>query len=287
MALTLVNRVRAITASSTSHTSDNEVLEEVRQGVRYVLSALPMTLCGPFAVSTSNITSNPTSIYTNKIFNVQRSGIKCIEVPNDLAYEVADSNSLHLATNRYPVFYRDANEIYIKPTPAGGSVGIIKAIDTSATAALITSTSVDSIDPYDGIAIKYAAALDYMGMSGYWGNLILEDLNSTELTKGARDALTNARDLIDNKTLYDAEDFLAEEDAEMVNAAVQTAAQEVNRALAEMRGSEGSASQSQMMVSKAQELFQQADRELLMVINQGNITDDASRGDGEGRQQGA
>jgi hypothetical protein len=282
--LTLINRVRAITASSTSHTSNDEVVEFVRQGVRYVLSALPMTLSGPFARSTSNITGNPTQIYTNKVFSVQRSGIKCIEVPLDTAYDVADTNSLHLATTRYPVFYRDVDKIFIKPTPAGGSVGIIEAIDTSYTAALITSTSVNSVDPYDGIAIKYAAALDYMGISGYWGSSIMETLNSTEVSTGARDALTNARDLIDNKTNYDAEDFLAEEDAEMVSAAVGTASQEVNRALAEMRGGEASAAHSGQMIQKAQELFQQADRELLMVINQGGLNDTA-RSDGESRQQ--
>ncbi len=280
---TLLARVRAITGSSTSTTSDIQVVEFIRQGARYVLSVLPLNLSGPFSRSTSNITSNPTQIYTNKVFSVQRSGIKCIEVPLISAFDVGDSASLNLASNRYPVFYRDVDKIYIKPTPAGGSVGIIEAIDTSYTAALVTSTSVDSIDPYDGIVEKYAGALDYTSLSGYWGKKIIEHLSSTEVSTGARDALTNARNLIDNKTAYDAEDFLAEEDPEMVNASVSTASQEVNRALAEMRGGEGSSSYTKEMIEKAKQLFQQADRELTMAISEGGASD-ASGSDGTSRQ---
>jgi hypothetical protein len=286
MALTLVSRVRAITGSSTSHTSDNEVLAGVRQGVRYVLSALPLSLSKPFVTSTSNITGNPTSIYNAKVLSVQRSGIKCIEVPLDMAYDVADSNSMHLATTRYPVFYNDGNEIYIKPTPAGGSVGIIKAIDTSATAGAITTASVESIDPYDGIAVKYAAALDYMAISAYWGEKLLQEANSTEISGKARDALTNAANLIDNKTNYDAEDFLAEEDPEMVAAAVQTAAQEVNRALAEMQGMGASANYTREMSQKAAQLFNEVQAELQAVVSQGAEVD-ATRNNGASGQQTA
>ena len=284
--LTLLNRVRAITNSGTSHTSNDEVVEGIRQGVRYVLSALPLQLVKPFITKTTGISGNPTSVYNAKILNVQRDGVKCIEVPDDMAYDIGDSNSLHQATNRYPAFYNDGNEIYIKPDPTAGAPGVLRIIDTSATAALITSTSVDSIDPYDGIAVKYAAALDYMAISAYWGEKLLQEANSTEISGKARDALQNAADLINNKTNYDAEDFLAEEDPEMVASAVQTAAQEVNRALAEMQGMGASAGYTREMSAKAAQLFNEVQAELQAVVSQGADVD-VTRDNGEGRLQTA
>jgi len=285
MALTLVNRVRAITNSGTSHSSNDEVLEAVRQGVRYVLSALPLSLSRPFLTSTT-VSSNPITVNSDKIYTVQRNGIKCIEVPVDLAYEVADSNSLHYASNRYPVFYNDGTAVYILPAPTVGAQGIMKYINTSQTAGEITSTSVESIDMFDGIAVKYAAAMDYMAVSAYWGEKLLQEMNSTEISSKARDALQNAADLINNKTNYDAEDFLAEEDGEMVASAVQTAAQEVNRALAEMRGGEASAQYTREASEKAFELFREVEQELSRVIAQGAQVDIA-RDNGEGRVQTA
>jgi len=282
---TLISRVRALTNSSTSYTSDVEVIEFIRQGVRYVLSALPIGLASPFATDSSTVSTNPIYIDTTKIISVTRSSIKCIQVPVNMAYDIGDSNSLHLATARYPAFYIDGNEINIKPTPNSTATAKAKIVDPTAKAAALSATDTFSIDQFDGIAIKYAAAMDLMNVSGYWSDIALQNLNSTEVTTGARDALTNAKNLIDTKTLYDAEDFLAQEDAEMVNAAVQTAAQEVNRALAEMRASEGSAGHTQQLIAKAQEFFQEADRELLQVINQGGLNGNESAGNnGESRQ---
>jgi len=282
--LTLVNRVRALTNSTTSHTSNDEVVEFVRQGVRYVLSALPIQLASPFATDSTSVTSNPIYIDTTKIISVKRGSIKCIQVPIDQAYDLTDSNSLHLASVRYPAFYIDGNEINIAPAPSATATGTAKIVDPTAKASGTSTTDTAAIDQFDGIAIKYAAGMDMMNVSGYWANSILENVNSTEVTTGARDALTNAQNLIDNKTAYDAEDFLALEDAEMVASAVQTAAQEVNRALAEMRGTDSSNGVTAQMISKAQQFFNEADRELLQVINQGGIND-ASGNPRESRQQ--
>ena len=211
---TLISRVRALTNSSTSYTSDAEVVEFIRQGVRYVLSVLPLHLASPFATDSSSVSSNPIYIDTTKVISVKRGSIRCIQVPIDSAYDIVDSNSLHLASVRYPAFYIEGNTISIAPVPSATATGTAKIVDPTAKAAALSSTDTFSIDQFDGIAIKYAAAMDLMNVSGYWGDSILQNLNSTEVTTGARDALTNAADLIDNKTDYDAEDFLAEEDAE-------------------------------------------------------------------------
>ena len=121
-----------------------------------------------------------------------------------------------------------------------------------------------------------------MNISGYWSDKLLQEMNSTEVTGKARDALLNAQNLIDNKVAYDAEDFLALEDPEMAQVVIQTASQEVNRALAEMRGSEGSAQYTQQYIVKAQQLFAEAERELQFAINQG-AQSDAARSNGTRR----
>jgi hypothetical protein len=288
MFATLVAKVRALTNSSTSKTSDAEIVDYVANGVRYVLNTLPLELCAPFSVFSSSITSNTKlTIDTNKVISVLRNDIRCDKVPLELSYEIGDSNSIFLATARYPAFYLDNGGIYIKPNPTTAAVGKATIVDIEAKAAALSSTDTSSIGQYDGIVIKYASALDYMGLSGYWGESILENLNSTEVTSGARDALTKARNLIDNSTGMstgeDAEYYIDLEDTEMVQSIVQTASQEVNRALAEMRGPEGSASHTQQMLLKSQQLFQQAERELLLAINR-NLINDPTRTNGESRQ---
>jgi len=289
MALTLINRVRAITGSSTSHTSADEVLDFVRMGARFVLSSLPVELSFPFARDSSFVNdSTPIYLDTNKLIpgSVRRGSIRCIQVPLDMAYDIADSNSLHYATARYPAFYVDGYALSIKPTPTATAVGRCQIVDIPNFTNGIDSTSTSKLGQYDGIVVKYAAALDYMGVSSYWGEKLLQEMNSTEITGKARDALQNAADLINNKTDYDAEDFLAEEDAEMVASAVQTAAQEVNRAMAEMQGGSASAAYTREMAEKAAQLFKEADRELQIALSQG-VQIDTARNNGEGGVQTA
>ena len=281
---TLVNQVRAITKSSTNETTSDQVVDFIRSGTKYVLSSLPLVLAYPFAETSSGITTGASiSLDTNKVISVRRNGIPCKQVSADLAYDVVDSNSLHYAPNRYPVFFLYGNELSIKPDPASTAVGYVKFVDIVSIANSISSTDTSSIGQYDSIVVKYGAALDYMGLSGYWGDLVLTNINSTAVTTGARDALLNAQNLIDSKTNYDAEDFLAEEDPEMSGAVVAVANQEVNRALAELRGSEQSSAHTVQMIQKAQELFAEAERELTTAINQGRIND-ASRSNGASGQ---
>lgn len=270
MFATLINQVRAITGSSTGETSNDEVVDLVRHGVRYVLSSLPITLSFPFASNSSSIASAVAiTVDTNKLLTVERNSIDCVQVPESLSYEIGDSNSIHLATARYPAFYLTGNSIYVKPNPTATATASAVIIDIPAKVTAITSTSTSSIGQFDNIVVKYGAALEYAALSGYWEKSFLDGISSTDVTAGYRDALDNAQALIDDKTDYDAEDFLAEEDSEMSDTVVKVAAQEVNRALAEIQNTNrytGATGFIGSMLTKSKDLFTSAERDLRIII---------------------
>ena len=250
---TLLNQVRGITNSSTNESSDTQVVDFVKAGVRFVLNSLPTALIAHLSTLTASVADgNGITVGTNRLLSVKRNGIKCIEVPSDMSYDIGDSNSIHLATARFPSFWSESGKVYIKPNPAGGAVGIAEIINIDERADVVVSSTTDAIGQFDSPVVKYAASLDANKLAGYYaeqGSTMISaaDISSslsnfvsalptfstqsfTFDTTEIDDALTNAKDLIDNKADYDAEDFLGDEDAEMVASAVQTAAQEIGRA---------------------------------------------------------
>lgn len=116
--------------------------------------------------------------------------------------------------------------------------------------------------------ILYAAALDSMAASSYWSQSMLDRLDGS--SGAGKDALQKAQDLIDNSTALsqgqDAEFYLEDEDPEMIAATLGIAAQEVNRALAEVKSGEGVAIHTNRYLQQAQQLFAQAEREVAAYV---------------------
>lgn len=116
-----------------------------------------------------------------------------------------------------------------------------------------TTSSGVSISPIENPLINYAAALDYQGVSAYW----------SAQASDAQDALDKAQYLIDSATNLstgqDAEYHMNDEDTELVSMNVQVAAQEINRANANISVYSNKA---QLAESKAKTMFQIAGDEI-------------------------
>lgn len=252
MFATLISQVRAITGSSTGETSNTEVQGFLQNGIRHVLTSLPVQLSFPFASDSSSITSAVAiTIDTNKLLTVERDSIDCVQVPESLGYEIGDSNSIHLATTRYPAFYLTGNSIYIKPDPTTAATAKAIIIDIPAIVTSATTTATSSIGQYDHVVVKYAAYLDSNSMATYLLkegstelNGIMVDITSalaafvaaiptytseTFTVSGTiiSSALASAESLISGSgSTY----LVTEEDTELVASTVQMAQQEINRA---------------------------------------------------------
>jgi hypothetical protein len=252
---TLVQKVRNITASATGVSLNSAIVEHLKAGVRYVLNYLPLSFSHAFASDSSSITSaTPIVLDTNKLISVARNSIECLKVPESLGYSIGDTNSIHLATARFPAFYISGKNLYVKPDPTSAASAKAVILDIPAKTALVTTGSSSILGYMDSAVIKYAAHLDANHLAAYWANKATSNITANiqrlssvlALFTGAlptyttyayaftsteiANAITAAKDYIGNKTGFDADDFLQDEDAELVRSAVEVASQEINRA---------------------------------------------------------
>lgn len=262
---TLVERVRAISGSKTSETASKDVVSFLVSGATFTVNNLPQKVLWHFSKSSTNITSSTGyDIDNDNILSVSRNGFECVEVPIEMKYAYASSvggspiNSLHAASSLFPVYYKDKGKIFIKPDPIATEAGEIQYIPIPST--ITTSSRSWEISTFDQAAIKYAASLDSKALANYWTRRATSNTSSiialvdTEITNfknelaqfnsaimvpisstEAADALTKAKTLIDSFGTNDVEDYILAEDTEMIISIVQTAAQEVNRAGAEIQ----------------------------------------------------
>lgn len=170
----LITKVRQITQSKTSVTSDNQVIDSLVQGARYVISGLPANKLW-FAAKSTNITvATGIVIDTPAILEVRRGAYHAEEIPANMAYTQLASNilgttSIHKATNMFPVYYKRNGKLYIKPDPTAlettNDVGWVTfaAIPTTITA----DSTTWSIGPVEHPAINYAAAMDFGGIAAF------------------------------------------------------------------------------------------------------------------------
>jgi len=214
----------------------------------------------------------------DRIVSVRRNGIECDEMPKARIYAhsgALTTDSLFAGSTIFPKFYIQNGRVFIKPNPTTAALGKVTYIPLPNITSATANTSLDTIE---NPMLLYAAALDCMAASSYWTVQALGTLHSTALSARAQDALDKAKVLIDASTSLsqgeDAEYFLAQEDVEMIEGNVRMAAQEINRALAEMKDND---TESQYMavakqysmeyLERGSLLFKQAQQELGNYVN--------------------
>lgn len=182
---TLLSKVRAITGSTAVETADATVVGFLQEGINYVIANIPAELLIQFASSVSVTNNSGYTLNENKVIGVDRNGYPAYPVPFSMAYAIANSSSLHLATEPYPAYYIKSGVLYVKPDPSAEESATIQIIAVKTVETTTDETALYT-DFLNHIIVNYGAALDFFGISSYWRTQI-EDVHIV----GIATALTN------------------------------------------------------------------------------------------------
>jgi hypothetical protein len=241
---TLVSKVRGISGSSTTITSNSKVVEYLKGGAGFTITGIPTALLAFAATNSTNIvTSTGYSVTTEKIFSVRRNGIECRRQPLEQDYAnqavLVSSTSLFKASAIHPKYVMRGALVFIRPNPTTAAIGVISRVVIPTIA---TNTSNTVLDEVENPMILFAASQDCMAMAEFWAVQALQDVHAASTSLGtlahstteASDALDKAQYLIDNSTELtagqDAEYYINTEDTEMFGGIRDVAAQELGRA---------------------------------------------------------
>lgn len=242
-------------------------------------------------------TTNPVTIDTERILNVARKDSvgfrEAAEVTSSRQYDIQDTNSMWYGTQYSPKFYR-MNGIHVYPAPSSNASVKVEYIGIPSVDASTETTIANFPNEYEHLVTLYATArvLRRDGMRGQ--DKAAEVISETTFTSFASalptfaapsldafgslgtaptytgptsfdwsgtdisDALTNAQNLIDSTATINAETRLTEEDVELATSAVNTAAQEINRANASIQVQLGQLREYEAETREAIQEFQAA-----------------------------
>ena len=133
----------------------------IKTAQKFVVSSIPKELLLWAGTSTASAThggdDSPTAVTlpqpTDAIIDVQRNGFSAKQVPESMQGFIANSSSLHFATETYPRYYMQAgNKIVVKPDPTSGETVLVNYVDF---------LKVDDDCDLRGAVISYAAAQEF------------------------------------------------------------------------------------------------------------------------------
>ncbi len=250
-----LSRVRVVTGSTTTQTSNAAVVDFLKGAVNYVIQSIPKEMLW-FANTEAALTSSAgVTIPRDTIISVKRNGVECDKLNDKFVYATSTTlTSLYAGTAFFPKYYITSGKVYIHPTPTTGAAGAVTYVNLSSTliTTSITATGV-AISPIENPFLNYATGLDFQGLAGYWGQ------KAGEVT----DAFDKAKYLVDSATNLtqgeDIEDMLEAEDTELVSSGVQVAGLEQNRGTANLNFYN---SKSQLCQAKSKEMFVLAEKQI-------------------------
>ena len=259
--MALIDKVRAITKSTSTETSDAQLVYFAQAGANYVIMSIPKSMLWWLAEDGSNITDgNGQAASADVILEVRRNGIPCEIVSSDMSYQLSYSGSLFEATAFFPKYYARTGKVYIKPDPTALAVGVITKV-IPPTIAVATDWNTGIYRQIENLVILYAAAMDFMALANYFSREATDTIGSA--TGDYYDAMEKAELLIDGTvTDKNAQEWIDDEDSEMVQAVIQTAYQEVQRALAALSSNKDYSSEAQAYLLKSKQYFEMAQVEL-------------------------
>jgi hypothetical protein len=123
----LRTRVRSITKSTTSETTDAEIDDFLNESSKLIISAMPKELLWPFATESSAVTDGNGFSFTSgqaadAVLLVRRGARVCNEVPPALEYAMeSSSGSMYEPSKLFPKYYKRGAKLFIKPDPASGT----------------------------------------------------------------------------------------------------------------------------------------------------------------------
>jgi len=133
----------------------------IKTAQKFVVSSIPKELMlwagTTTAVASHGGDSSPTAVTlpqpTDNIIDVQRNGFSAKQVPESMQGFIANSSSLHLATETYPKYYMQAgNKVIVKPDPSDSETALVNYVDF---------LKVDDDSDLRGAVIFHAAAQEF------------------------------------------------------------------------------------------------------------------------------
>ena len=177
-----LSRVRVITGSTTTQTSNAAMVDFLKSAVNYIVANIPKEMLWFANSNTTFISSTGVTVPQNTIISVRRNGVECDLLDKKFVYATATTlTSLYAGTTFFPKYYIQTGNVYIDPAPSASRAGAVTYVNLSST--LITSTVTASglaISPVENPFVNYAAGLDYVALSGFFGNKY-EDEEDPEL----------------------------------------------------------------------------------------------------------
>jgi len=267
----LIDMVRSVTKSTDTEVPDLDVLNFLNLAADFTVASIPKVLL-PFLSTSINVQDgNGTPIENvDMVIDVKRNGRRCDIISPVQGQDANDNESLNRVTAFYPKFWIEGNLIYIAPPPTQNESAFIYAIQPPT-----IDENTDSNDvPYNNILhiiIDFAIALDFTALGAYYSKVNLDDW---QVGGAGRDALDKARDIIDDAAAASNPDqltlsaigWISYEDSEMAQSAISAAAQEVNRAMAEIQKMQPLTAETQGYLNKAQTYFDKAFKEIALYI---------------------
>lgn len=177
---TLAEKVRAISKSTSTQTSSDDIVTFLNMGCIFTVNCIPKELLTFMASDSAAITDgNGYDVLNDRVVMVRRDGIVCDELPPEKIYSHAGSlgaTSLFAGSNTFPKFYVLNGRVYIKPDPSSGAQGFVTKVTPPT---INSSTTTTTLDEIENPVILYAAAMDLMALSQFWGNQGLDSIFST------------------------------------------------------------------------------------------------------------
>tara|TARA_R110000824_G_scaffold215951_1_gene402555 strand:- start:25237 stop:26121 length:885 start_codon:yes stop_codon:yes gene_type:complete len=222
---------------------DDQVTTWLNDGVKSIIAragAVSPDLLYRFSHTSTLSNSSGFEIGSGRVLYVERDAIdtgtdlhEAKLIPLNQKNQVADTSSIYFAPTTAPVYYVDSNKLYVLPVPTSvqpASIVLVNYGTVNNSAETITSFPVEF----------YKHVVLWVGMNILHAKLIkltettLASLE-TEITTEATSALTRARKLMEddaNLTNVNAsvDDFISNEDTEMVSASLSAITTELNRA---------------------------------------------------------
>ena len=138
--------VSDITATVLRITGVTPTANSVEDAQRFVVSSVPkellkwaatFTVPGNHGGNTSDGVTITMPTGTDSVLDVSRNGFSAIEVPYEMKGFIANTASLHLATNTYPKYYLsdtnpgEGSKVIVKPIPTDSETAVVLYVDFS------------------------------------------------------------------------------------------------------------------------------------------------------------
>jgi len=180
MATQLGDRVRQISGTTSTLTTDNSIADALSQGYRWAAIRLPKSIISNYVTVVNAGASDDIllQIPRGHLLRIFRDGVECREVPHEIlsrydALVALSLSSLYAPTPEFPIFSYDNNQLHVRPT---GST-TVQYLKLDFPDILYTATDIGN-EYIESPTIVYAASLDSLSASQYYVNRYLTELDN-------------------------------------------------------------------------------------------------------------